>query len=120
MYTLGCSGRTRNGVRMRRGRVTQFINYEVSDKIATITLNRPEAANAQTLELLDDLDEAWRRAADDDEVRVIIVQATGKHFSAGHDIKAVGTGNGNVQDEKWTLAGIYQTEARRFLEYSLR
>jgi enoyl-CoA hydratase len=101
---------------------TQFIDYEVDDKIATITLNRPEAANAQTLELLDDLDEAWRRAADDKDVRVIILQANGKHFSAGHDIKGVGAGNGsgNGQPAKWTLADIYQTEARRFLEYSLR
>ena len=96
---------------------TTFIDYEVGEGIATITLNRPEAANAQTLELLDDLDEAWRRAADDDDVRVVILQANGKHFSAGHDIKAVGDGD---TPPSWTLAGIYQTEARRFLEYSLR
>ena len=97
---------------------TTFIDYEVGEGIATITLNRPEAANAQTLELLDDLDEAWRRAADDDDVRVIILQANGKHFSAGHDIKGVSTDDGTPPT--WTLAGIYQTEARRFLEYSLR
>jgi len=91
-----------------------FIEYEASERIATITLNRPEAANAQTLELLDELDGAWRRAADDPAVRVIVVQANGKHFSAGHDIKGVAPADG------WTLAGIYETEARRFLEYSLR
>lgn len=96
---------------------TGFIDYEVSERIATITLNRPEAANAQTLELLDDLDEAWRLAADDPEVRVIVLQANGKHFSAGHDIKGVGEGEA---PPTWTLAGIYETEARRFLEYSLR
>jgi enoyl-CoA hydratase/carnithine racemase len=93
-----------------------FIDYEASERIATITLNRPEAANAQTLELLDELDAAWRRAADDPEVRVIVLQANGKHFSAGHDIKGVGNG----ETPTWTLAGIYETEARRFLEYSLR
>lgn len=92
------------------------IEYEVSERIATITLNRPEAANAQTPALLDELDEAWRRAADDPEVRVIVLQANGKHFSAGHDIKGVGGG----QARAWTLAGIYEVEARRFLEYSLR
>ena len=43
---------------------TTFIQYEVENRIATITLNRPEAANAQTLPMLDDLDEAWRRAAE--------------------------------------------------------
>jgi enoyl-CoA hydratase/carnithine racemase len=96
---------------------TTFIDYEVDGRIATITLNRPEAANAQTLPMLDDLDEAWRRAAEDDDVRVIILQANGKHFSAGHDIKSVGDGDA---PPSWTLAGIYQIEARRFLEYSLR
>jgi enoyl-CoA hydratase len=97
---------------------TTFIDYEVEGRIATITLNRAEAANAQTLPMLDDLDEAWRRAAEDDEVRVIILQGNGKHFSAGHDIKGVA----GDSDEKptWTLAGIYATESRRFLEYSLR
>lgn len=92
------------------------IEYEVSERIATITLNRPEAANAQTPALLDELDGAWRRAAEDPEVRVIVLQANGKHFSAGHDIKGVGGG----QTGSWTLAGIYEVEAKRFLEYSLR
>ncbi|MBL7492156.1 enoyl-CoA hydratase [Frankia sp. AgB1.9] len=96
-----------------------FIDYEVSDAVATITLDRPEAANAQTLELLDELDAAWRRAADDPEVRVIILQANGRHFSAGHDIKGVG-GESNGARPKVTLEGIYEVESRRFLEYSLR
>ena len=99
---------------------TGFIVYESSEAIATITLNRPEAANAQTLELLDDLDEAWRRAAADPDVRVIILQANGKHFSAGHDIRGVGESNGSAAPAKMTVASIYEIEAKRFLEYSLR
>ncbi len=98
---------------------TMFIDYEVADKVATITLNRPEAANAQTPELLDDLDEAWCRAADDDDVRVIILQANGKHFSAGHDISGVSQDDAGAA--AWsTLEGIVKIEAKRFLEYSLR
>jgi enoyl-CoA hydratase len=104
---------------MRRRRMeTTFIEYAVEDRIATITLNRAEAANAQTLPMLDDLDEAWCRAANDDDVRVVILQANGKHFSAGHDMKGVDGAGGEAPT--WTLAGVYQTEARRFLEYSLR
>jgi enoyl-CoA hydratase/carnithine racemase len=100
---------------------TGFIVYESSERIATITLNRAEAANAQTLELLDDLDEAWRRAAEDPEVRVIVLQANGKHFSAGHDIRGVGKdGAAAAAPEKFTVARIYEIEAKRFLEYSLR
>jgi enoyl-CoA hydratase/carnithine racemase len=95
---------------------TEFILYDVADGIATITLNRPEAANAQNMPLLDDLDEAWQRAADDPEVKVIVLQANGKHFSAGHDLKA----GDPSQPTKFTLAGIYATESKRYLEYSLR
>ncbi len=92
-----------------------FINYEAADRIATITLNRPEVANAQNMELLDQLDAAWTRAAQDDEVRVIVLRAEGRHFSAGHDLK-----------DRWpapneiTLDWIYSAETRRYLEYTLR
>jgi enoyl-CoA hydratase/carnithine racemase len=91
------------------------ILYEVSDQVAVITLNRPEAANAQSMELLDALDAAWTKAATDDDVRVIILRANGKHFSSGHDLK------GSVPPpDKISLEWIYGLEARRYLEYSLR
>ena len=64
------------------------ILYEVSDRVAVITLNRPEVANAQNAPLLDDLDAAWTRAAADDEVRVIVLRGNGKHFSSGHDLNS--------------------------------
>ena len=92
-----------------------YIDYEVRDRIATITLNRPEAANAQNPELLDELDAAWTRAAEDTEVSVIVLRANGKHFSAGHDLR----GGGPVPD-KITLEFIIQHEAKRYLEYTLR
>ena len=91
------------------------ILYEVADRVAVITLNRPQRANAQTMELLDDLDAAWSRAACDDEVKVIVLRANGKHFSSGHDLKS-----GMAPPEKITLEWIYELEARRYLEYSLR
>ncbi|MES5817705.1 enoyl-CoA hydratase [Streptomyces sp. RG80] len=91
------------------------IRYEVEDRIATLTLNRPEVANAQNMALLDELDTAWTRAAQDEEVKVIVLRAEGKHFSAGHDLK-----------DRWpapneiTLEWIYGAETRRYLEYTLR
>ena len=91
------------------------ILYEVTDKVAVITLNRPQVANAQTMELLDDLDAAWTRAVADDEVRVIVLRGNGKHFSSGHDLKS-----GAALPEKITLEWIYKLEARKYLEYSLR
>jgi enoyl-CoA hydratase len=95
--------------------VDDQILYEVSDKVAVITLNRPQKANAQTMELLDELDAAWARATDDDEVRVIVLRANGKHFSSGHDLNS-----GTASPEKITLERIYKLEARKYLEYSLR
>ena len=91
------------------------ILYEDTDKVAVITLNRPHVANAQTMELLDDLDAAWTRAALDDEVRVIVLRGNGKHFSSGHDLKS-----GMTLPDKITLEHIYALEARKYLEYSLR
>ncbi len=92
------------------------ILYEASDGVAVITLNRPERANAQTMGLLDDLDAAWTRAADDDEVRVIVLRGNGKHFSSGHDLKD----RSFPVPDKITLERIYKLEARKYLEYSLR
>lgn len=61
--------------------------YEVPEPhIARIRLNRPDRANAQDTKLLYELNDAFDRAAHDDEVRVIILAAEGKHFSAGHDL----------------------------------
>jgi enoyl-CoA hydratase len=63
------------------------VRYEVDGPIATITLNRPEAANAQNSALIDALDAAFDAADADDDVRVVVLAAEGKHFSAGHDLK---------------------------------
>jgi enoyl-CoA hydratase len=61
--------------------------YEVPEpRIARIRLNRPDRANAQDTKLLYELNDAFGRAAHDDDIRVIILAAEGKHFSAGHDL----------------------------------
>jgi enoyl-CoA hydratase/carnithine racemase len=63
-----------------------FVRYEIENRVAVITLDRPGAANAQTPGVLADLDDAWRRADLDSEVGVIVFMTTGKNFSAGHDM----------------------------------
>ncbi len=63
-----------------------FVRYETDGAVGVITLDRPQAANAQTPGILKDLDDAWRRADEEPEVRVIVFTTTGKHFSAGHDM----------------------------------
>jgi enoyl-CoA hydratase len=94
---------------------TELVLYEVADKIATITLNRPEVANAQNAALLHQLDALWTKATDDPEVRVIILRANGKHFSAGHDLKS-----DEPVPDKFTVQNLYEIEARQYLGYSLK
>ena len=65
------------------------VRYEVDDAIATVTMNRPQAANAQDSALIDGIDEAFDRADADDAVRVVVLAGAGRHFSAGHDLKAI-------------------------------
>jgi enoyl-CoA hydratase len=67
----------------------EAIRYETDGAVATITLNRPDAANAQSSELLDELDAALDLADADDAVRVVVLAGEGKHFSAGHDLKEI-------------------------------
>lgn len=66
----------------------EHITYEQPSKhIVRITLNRPEARNAQNTKLLYELNSAFDQAAGDDEIKVIILAANGPHFSAGHDLR---------------------------------
>lgn len=96
--------------------------YEVQGNIGIITLNRPEQRNAQDLDLLKQLDAIWMRAAEDDEVKVIILKGNGPHFSAGHDIspKAMKQGAEFGKRIDWkgeSVAGLYAYEAEFYLGY---
>ena len=62
------------------------LRYEVADNILTLTLNRPDHMNAFTVEMAQELIDAFNRASDDDEVRVVVVTGAGKAFCAGMDL----------------------------------
>ena len=61
--------------------------YEVRDKVATLTLNRPQSLNAVNPAMISALLAASRRAAVDTSVRAVIVRGAGEHFMAGGDLK---------------------------------
>ena len=61
--------------------------YEVNDHIATITLNRPEVMNALTRELYGELEQAFRKAHADPDVRCVIVTGAGRAFCSGDDVR---------------------------------
>jgi enoyl-CoA hydratase/carnithine racemase len=61
--------------------------YQVSDGVATVTLNRPEQRNALSARLLEELVDAVLRVRDDDEVRVLVLTGSGDRvFCAGADL----------------------------------
>lgn len=68
----------------------QPVLYSVEGGVATVTMNRPAFNNAQNSQMTYALDAAFRRAVDDDAVKVIVLAGAGKHFSAGHDIGTPG------------------------------
>ena len=67
------------------------IQYEVTDRIATITLNRPERLNAWTTTMGREVQRAMRVAADDETVRAIVLTGAGRGFCAGADIGNLST-----------------------------
>jgi len=74
--------------------------YRVRGHVATITMNRPDVANAQDTALIDGIDACFDRADADDEVRVVVLAGNGKHFSSGHDLKAL---VGDTEPDEWRL-----------------
>jgi enoyl-CoA hydratase/carnithine racemase len=66
------------------------ILYEVDERIATLTFNRPEVMNPMTVDLIKETIDALDTAAQDDEVRAIIITGAGRAFSAGGDVRRLG------------------------------
>jgi len=64
----------------------ETVQYEIEEKVALITMNRPERRNAMNLALNQDLNAAFTRAAEDDQVRAVLVTGAGKGFCAGADL----------------------------------
>lgn len=63
------------------------ILYQIEDRIARITLNEPDQRNALTYAMVTELIAALRQAEADDSVRVVLLAAAGKHFSAGGNLR---------------------------------
>jgi len=67
--------------------MSSVVNLTVDDQgVALIEMNRPEKANAQSVQMTYQLNDAFNAASRDESVRVVILAAAGKHFSAGHDL----------------------------------
>ncbi len=80
------------------------LTYEVADRVATITLNRPEKLNAFTGPMLDAWTDALVEAQRDDGVHVVVVTGAGRAFCAGGDVGRMGEAKGTaleLKNELW-------------------
>ncbi len=64
-----------------------FINYNVSERVAYITLNRPDKRNALNFDVVSELKDAFLDAEQDPNVKVVVLRANGKVFCAGADLE---------------------------------
>ena len=77
--------------------------YEVKDKVATITLNRPDKLNAFTRDMIDAWTKSLGAAQTDDSVHVIVVTGAGRAFCSGGDVGLMLEGEPSALDGKNTL-----------------
>ena len=80
--------------------MAELVLIDVSDRIATITINRPEQRNALTAETIEALSGAMLETDQNPEVDVIILTGAGKAFCAGLDLKEMAATGGNLDPRR--------------------
>ena len=83
------------------------LDYHVDKGILTLTLNRPEQMNAFTVEMCEELVDAFNRASNDDAVRAIVITGSGKAFCAGMDLSRPGNVFGLDETQRPTLQDMH-------------
>jgi enoyl-CoA hydratase len=92
--------------------------YEVGERVATLTLNRPKRLNAIVPSLVDEFDAALARAQSDEQVRVIRLKGAGRAFCAGYDIDWGAEMMDQVESEgPWDPIADYQVMSRYVSSY---
>ena len=96
------------------------ITYGTDGAVATITLARPAQANALDSAAIEQLDAAFDRAEADVAVRVVVLAAEGKHFSAGHDLKELFEGTDPWAAMRDTPEGKWHHEQVMYFDKCVR
>lgn len=91
-----------------------LVTTEQMGSVRRLWLDRDNARNAQSQQMLDELDQALSAAKDDQETRVLVLAAKGKHFSAGHDLKEAQAKRADFSvEERWAY------EEKRYFGYCM-
>ncbi|ADP83044.1 enoyl-CoA hydratase/isomerase family protein [Frankia sp. AgB1.9] len=88
----------------------QTIQYEVADRVATITFNRPDRLNALSPAMIGELRQAYADAEADDDVWILLVTGNGRAFCAGADVGEIPADGRVIYDEPY-LSTFAQWEA---------
>lgn len=99
----------------------ETLTYDVdADGILLLTLNRPDNLNAFTVQMADELVDAYRRASTDDAVRAVVVTGAGRAFCAGMDLSVGGNVFGLDESLTPTLADLQERPVRPEIERGVR
>lgn len=72
---------------------TEHLLIHQNGPVLSLTLNRPDSLNAFSPDMILGLTNAFKKAADDDEIRVVVLSGAGRAFTAGGDVKTMGQTN---------------------------
>ncbi|MGH7932108.1 MAG: enoyl-CoA hydratase/isomerase family protein [Candidatus Binataceae bacterium] len=97
----------------------ECIKVETADRVATVTLNRPDRLNAVNAQLHHELERIWVDLADDREVNAIILTGAGRAFCAGGDVKAMASGDLTSAGKKSGGPAIQASNGRRLVQNML-
>ncbi|HSV79525.1 MAG TPA: enoyl-CoA hydratase [Ramlibacter sp.] len=92
-----------------------LLSIEQVDAVRRIWLNRAEARNAQSRQMLEQLDAAFEDARLDENTRVVVLAARGAHFSAGHDLKQA-----QAERADFTVEQRWAFEEKHYFSYCMR
>ena len=91
------------------------VSVERAGAVSRLWLDRERLRNAQSHEMLDELDAALEAARRDDETRVVVIGGKGAHFSSGHDLKQA-----QAERADFGVEDRWRYEAERYYAYCLR
>jgi len=86
----------------------ETITFDVRDRVATLTLNRPERMNAMNQQMKDELRQCWTRVKEDGDIWVAIITGAGDAFSTGADVETLDK-RGFVKPDRWRELCMQET-----------
>jgi enoyl-CoA hydratase len=98
------------------------LKIEIAERVATVTLNRPDALNAVTSRLHHELENVWLDLASDRDVNAIVLTGAGRAFCAGADLRGVNSGEltkGAAKRSRFDRGPIAAANGRRIIENML-